>query len=617
MDMKKAHATLIFSCNLIFSGLVAQPSLEWKKEYSSVFNVSEKAVAITSDNQCNVYITGPSYSTQSNNLDYYLLKINQFGDTLWTRRYNGTSNGNDIPVGILCDNSGNVFLTGESNGGSQGINWATLKYNSSGTLQATKIMNGPYNFDDRPAQIAYDNISNRVLVGGTSMHYVLNNQTNNDAVVFVYDNNLNDYCSQSYAGGFSFIDVGQAIQPKPNGSGYFWGCISGLTAPDRWAGGTVNYSTPNCISQTSNGPDWGNCNIKQIVAPNTNNVYYLGALQNYWLVEAYSQANFFMNSPLYQHFDNSAMGMAVSGVMDNNNSHLYVCGYKINSSGNTEILVRKLNATNLNQVWTSNLYSGPGNGDSKPVAVFIDNLPTPNIYVAGYHTNSAGKKEIILLKYSVSSGTPVVMAVVNNSTYDEICTGAVKDNGSNFYLTGYRDQLNAEKMILAKFCNNASVSSNIIVSQANILTTQTSNASSYQWYYNGTLIPGATNQSLNIASTGSGNYCVRIGFNNCCVDSVCTSAILGVNNINHLDFQMHAFINADGMLQMEVYSLIRKEAFIEIYNLPGEKVFYQTFLMNEGVNPKIIDLRSFNNNMYLLKLVDHDGSQKSKMIYIH
>src|SRR5262245_14775309 len=50
----------------------------------------------------------------------------------WVARYNRPANNYDGAVGIVCDGSGNVYVTGESVGVETGADYLTIKYNSSG-----------------------------------------------------------------------------------------------------------------------------------------------------------------------------------------------------------------------------------------------------------------------------------------------------------------------------------------------------------------------------------------------------------------------------------------------------------------------------------------------------
>ena len=103
----------------------------WIRRYNnSPVNQYDASNAIALDGSGNVYVTG--YSSQSNispyNHDYATIKYSHSGDELWVKRYNGPGNNNDDAFDIVVDGSGNVYVTGGSDGSGTGSDFATIKY---------------------------------------------------------------------------------------------------------------------------------------------------------------------------------------------------------------------------------------------------------------------------------------------------------------------------------------------------------------------------------------------------------------------------------------------------------------------------------------------------------
>jgi len=138
----------------------------WVRRYDAPENYDDHATAIAVDGTGNVYVTGDSYDSGTY-YDYLTIKYNPNGDTAWARRYNGPGNYDDWAVGIAVDGSGDVYVTGYSNGSGTYWDYATIKYYPNGDTGWVRRYNGPANDVDVPFSIALDH-SNNVYVTGYS-----------------------------------------------------------------------------------------------------------------------------------------------------------------------------------------------------------------------------------------------------------------------------------------------------------------------------------------------------------------------------------------------------------------------------------------------------------------
>jgi hypothetical protein len=74
-----------------------------------------------------VIVTG--YSTNSaSGYDYATIKYSSAGVPLWTNRYNGPANADDLAKALAVDHSGNVIVAGHSMGSGSDYDFATVKY---------------------------------------------------------------------------------------------------------------------------------------------------------------------------------------------------------------------------------------------------------------------------------------------------------------------------------------------------------------------------------------------------------------------------------------------------------------------------------------------------------
>jgi hypothetical protein len=112
--------------------------------------------AIAVDAAGNVYVTGKSYGGSSTNLDYATIKYNSTGAQQWVARYNGSGSSTDEAKAIAVDNSGNVYVTGSD--------YATIKYNSAGVEQWA-VRYGPGISSGYATALALDGFGNVYVTG--------------------------------------------------------------------------------------------------------------------------------------------------------------------------------------------------------------------------------------------------------------------------------------------------------------------------------------------------------------------------------------------------------------------------------------------------------------------
>jgi len=137
----------------------------WKSSYAGLgMDNDDVASSITVDASENVYVTGASAGVASFMwADYATIKYNQYGDTLWTARLGGS--GNDRATAIAVDDAGFVYVTGYVDGGAQHYNYGTVKYTPDGDTVWVRVYNGPGNDDDLATAIGLDETGNVFVTG--------------------------------------------------------------------------------------------------------------------------------------------------------------------------------------------------------------------------------------------------------------------------------------------------------------------------------------------------------------------------------------------------------------------------------------------------------------------
>jgi hypothetical protein len=148
---------------------------QWVAWYNGPGNDIDWANAIAVDNAGNSYVTGVSYGSGTGG-DYATVKYDASGVEQWVARYNGPGNDFDYASAIAIHNEGNVYVTGESYGSGTDEDYATVKYDSLGVEKWVARYNGQGNFTDCASAIAVDNAGNTYVTGvsygsGTSGDY--------------------------------------------------------------------------------------------------------------------------------------------------------------------------------------------------------------------------------------------------------------------------------------------------------------------------------------------------------------------------------------------------------------------------------------------------------------
>lgn len=128
---------------------------QWATRYNYAANRYEEPWDIIADSLGNIYVTGQSQNTGNNSTppDIATLKYNSSGVQQWVARYNSTSNLDDRGYAIDLDDTLNVFVTGYTTVSTGNRNYATIKYNNSGTQQWIATHNAPGNALDQAVAV--------------------------------------------------------------------------------------------------------------------------------------------------------------------------------------------------------------------------------------------------------------------------------------------------------------------------------------------------------------------------------------------------------------------------------------------------------------------------------
>lgn len=245
--------------------------------YRGEGTVFDMATAVTVDSSNNVYVTGSAYEGEFTRFDYATVKYSgSTGSPLWSGiaidsggavRYAGPGTGYDEADALVVDASGNVYVTGRSDGSSTAVDYATVKYLPDGS----PAPGWPRRYDatnglDLASSIAVDSSGNVYVSGasegnGTGPDYTTLKYTSTGALLWErrYDNGGNDQATALVLDGQRTLYVTGLSADPITGLDYatvryredgteIWSCrFDGGLASDDTAAALAVDSTGNCV----------------------------------------------------------------------------------------------------------------------------------------------------------------------------------------------------------------------------------------------------------------------------------------------------------------------------------------------------------------------------------
>jgi len=187
--------------------LAQEVDTAWVRTYNGPGDTADYAHVVAVDGSGNIYVTGRSNGGSGTGDDYATIKYYPNGDTAWIRRYDGPANFIDWAFDMAVDGSGNAYVTGRSHGSGTSSDWATIKYYPSGDTAWIRRYNGPENDWDVANAIAVDDSGN-VYVTGYS-HF--SSWPNRDYATIKYYPNGDTAWVRRFNGSGDSVDIAWAI----------------------------------------------------------------------------------------------------------------------------------------------------------------------------------------------------------------------------------------------------------------------------------------------------------------------------------------------------------------------------------------------------------------------
>ena len=149
-----------------------------------------------------------------------------------------------------------------------------------------------------------------------------------------------------------------------------------------------------------------------------------------------------------------------------------------------------------------------------------------------------------------------------------------------------------------------------IAQNVNVLTSDA--ASSYQWFMNSTLIPGATAQSYTI--TQDGIYTVEITDGNGC--TAMSATLTGIDEVTVTGgIQLHVYPNPNnGEFVLEIELEDNQDIQLNISNVLGQLVYEKAFHNIQGLYSQRVDLSEYPTGVYCLKVIGERGAYTRQIV---
>ncbi len=410
-------------CSLLPSLLYSQVDTAWVRRYNGPSSDFDRAIAMVVDRQGNVHVTGWSHSLISG-IDYATIKYNASGIQQWVVRYD-LANGTDYASALAVDDSGNVYVTGQSWGSNGYYDYATVKYNASGIQQWVATYNGPGNNEDVAYAIAVDDAENVYVTGvsyGLSSGY--------DFATIKYNSNGDIVWVRRYIANSDMWN--NAIVVDDLGNVYVTGASYGLNTCFDYM--TIKYNESGAQQWVAiyNGPS-NNCDRPTaMVVDGSGNVFVTGFSDTsyYYATIKYNSLGVEQWVARYNGTGNSqddANAIAVDGQ-----GNVYVTGSSIGSGTDYDYATIKYNSAGVQQ-WVQR-YNGPGNDDDHAYSLAVDGQG--NAYVTGSSRNSSSSSDYATIKYNSTGVEQWIQRYSGPGNYYNDAYFLVVDGQGNVYVTG-------------------------------------------------------------------------------------------------------------------------------------------------------------------------------------
>ncbi|MBA4312680.1 MAG: hypothetical protein C0417_08625 [Chlorobiaceae bacterium] len=392
-------------------------TIEWTKRYTGQINSNDGAFAIIADDSGNAYVTGNSEESDSL-ADFLTIKYDSIGEECWSSRY--SNNGNNSPQGFSQDDSGNVIVTGITTTIDM-MYCSTVKYAPDGNQrwQSRYLLGGA----TAPIDMKLDNSGN-IFIGG----FCIFQNTSDDLMVLKIDPSGKDIWNQLYNGPGTSSAIAENLLVDNKGDVYVTGMI----------GDGIGLIKLNSKSEILWEAFKEKAIFTDIAQDSTGNIYVGATKQGYstrdFLIIKYNPQG---EELWVQQYDASGKhNNFLSDIAVYDSNAIYIAGYSYISNEELNGTLVKLNQYG-NIEWMR-LYDGPAHSEDFFVNIVIDQKG--NICVTGGSTGVETLKDMVLIKFD-SDGKEIWKQLYNGlANGNDFSRAIFVDNFGNVYIGGYSER---------------------------------------------------------------------------------------------------------------------------------------------------------------------------------
>ncbi|MBK8984225.1 MAG: SBBP repeat-containing protein [Ignavibacteria bacterium] len=385
---------------------------QWIQRYNGTGKGYDASLALTMDDIGNVYVTGSSEGIGTG-FDIVTIKYNLSGDQQWIQRYNGPSDSSDTGTSLDLDASGNIYVLGESKGIGTGSDVVLIKYNSSGAEQWAARYNSGGDTNDYSLKVIVDKNQDICVAA-----YNINSGGNNTKYVTLkFNSNGILQWSRIYNGPVGYFNTPHDFALDSADNIYVTGCSPGI-GTGLYDFCTIKYNPAGDMiwlrryNYLATAYDVANA----IVIGASGNVYISGYSGSTSLSNTFDYA-----TVKYDSSGNELWVRRYNGTGNNidrarfvkldSMENVYVTGSSVGSGTGTDYVTLKYDSSGQ-QLWTAR-YDGPVNGDDFPTGVSVTGSGL--VFLTGYSQGSGSGFDYATIKYSQKIGVTSISSEIPES----------------------------------------------------------------------------------------------------------------------------------------------------------------------------------------------------------